>query len=1151
MYASPALADLDNDGDLDVLVGSNSSGISYAYENIGTSSSPSWSAKSSWNAPAVSMVSRPAFADLDNDSDPDLLIGEWGGISYGYENTGSAGAGSNTLFGVAVGGSQKFRVNGLGNLFGGTYNGLTLSSSTDGFTISGGGVAARTLTVSGSDVSINQNLLTTSSPTFAGMTLNGNLGIGTATPSYKLDVQGTGAAGQINAAAGICIAGVCKTAWTDSGIGSSVWTTSGNDIYSSNTGNVGIGTTTPVSKLEIAGLATLTSIPTGTGVSQGALYINPSSYSSSPILQWTAKAAWNRPDIGINAKPTFGDLDGDGDLDLMMGANDGVTYGYENTGTASSPVWTARAGWNSPDIGSYANPAVTDLNGDGKKDLLIGEYGGTISRAYENTGTVSSPVWTRNVAWDMTIVVGGGSDVPAFADLDNDGKIDLMVGTMDGVSFAYQNTGTTSAPVWTANNSWNLPDAGAISVPALADLDGDGDLDALVGTQAGTPIAYENTGTISSPTWAAKPTWNAPYVDSYTGAALADFDHDGDADLMIGGNSGISYGYENTGSVGAASNTLFGVAVGGSQKFRVNGVGNLSGGTYNGLTLTSATDGFTLSGGGVTSRTLTVSGSSVSINQNLLTTSSPTFAGMTLNGNLGIGTTSPTAFLNIKAGTATAGTAPLKFTTGTLLSATEGGAMEFDGTHIYFTTTNAGTRYQLDQQSGTSYSATNGLTLNVAAFELGGTLTRATDIALASNNLTFSGLGNIGIGTTSASYKLDVRGTAAAGQINAEGGLCINGVCKTSWTDSGIGSSVWTTSGNDIYSSNTGNIGIGTTTPVSKLEIAGLATLTSIPTGTGVSQGALYINPASYGSAPIVQWGAKSAWNAPDMGTYAKPAFADLDNDGVLDLMIGSADGTTYGYRNTGTVSSPSWVATSAWNAPSVGSYASPALIDLNNDGKKDLIIGSGDGVSYAYLNTGTVSSPAWTAAPTLNAPDIGSYASPAFIDLDSDGVKDLLIGENFGSSYAYRNTGTVSVPAWTAAPTWNVPSVGIGSTPTAGDLDGDGDYDLMIGSYSGISYCYENIGSVSAPSWQAKPAWNTPDLSSDSAPALADLDNNGVLDLIIGLADGISYAYENTGSVGAASNTLFGVAVGGSQKFRVNGAGSVFGGTYNRPLAK
>lgn len=55
------------------------------------------------------------------------------------------------------------------------------------------------------------------------------------------------------------------------------------------------------------------------------------------------------------------------------------------------------------------------------------------------------------------------------------------------------------------------------------------------------------------------------------------------------------------------------------------------------------------------------------------------------NGNVGIGTTSPTAFLNIKAGTATAGTAPLKFTSGVLLSTPEAGAIEYDGTNLYFT----------------------------------------------------------------------------------------------------------------------------------------------------------------------------------------------------------------------------------------------------------------------------------------------------------------------------------------------------------------------------------------------------------------------------------------------------------------------------------
>jgi hypothetical protein len=68
-------------------------------------------------------------------------------------------------------------------------------------------------------------------------------------------------------------------------------------------------------------------------------------------------------------------------------------------------------------------------------------------------------------------------------------------------------------------------------------------------------------------------------------------------------------------------------------------------------------------------------------------------------GNVGIGVTQ-TAVLHLKAGTATASTAPLKFTSGTLLGTTEGGTIEYNGTHLYFTATDAGTRYQLDQQSG-------------------------------------------------------------------------------------------------------------------------------------------------------------------------------------------------------------------------------------------------------------------------------------------------------------------------------------------------------------------------------------------------------------------------------------------------------------------
>ncbi|HXQ68919.1 MAG TPA: hypothetical protein VN844_00405 [Pyrinomonadaceae bacterium] len=85
------------------------------------------------------------------------------------------------------------------------------------------------------------------------LTMGGSLGLGTTTPSFKLDVQG----GSINSSGGLCIAGDCKTAWNQ--IGGSQWTTSGTTI-NYGAGNVGVGVASPTSKLDVNGTVNATAL---------------------------------------------------------------------------------------------------------------------------------------------------------------------------------------------------------------------------------------------------------------------------------------------------------------------------------------------------------------------------------------------------------------------------------------------------------------------------------------------------------------------------------------------------------------------------------------------------------------------------------------------------------------------------------------------------------------------------------------------------------------------------------------------------------------------------------------------------------------------------------------------------------------------------
>lgn len=261
-----------------------------------------------------------------------------------------------------------------------------------------------------------------------------------------------------------------------------------------------------------------------------------------------------------------------------------------------------------------------------------------------------------------------------------------------------------------------------------------------------------------------------------------------------------------------------------------------------------------------------------------------------------------------------------------------------------------------------------------------------------------------------------------------------------------------------------------------------------------------------------------------DLGTMARPAFADVNGDGLLDLVVGNygyfTPGVTVNARlflflNTGTATQPKfkledsdWLGMSEFT-PNDYDFA-PTFGDLDGDGALDLVVGNNIGGVYVYRNHAGPGQPMnlqrdfdvmWSQMDV-----VGSVSTPILYDLDQDGLIDIIAGERTGYINFFKNNGTPNAPLFHAVP--DIGKIGQIDTRTIYDVAGysvpailntpDGPM-LIVGTQAGTMRSYFISQNLQDTFFLSDPMWGGIDVGSRCHPALADIDNDGILEMAVG----------------------------------------------------
>jgi gliding motility-associated-like protein len=1062
--------DIDGDGKADLVIGNSIMTISIFRNKSSAGSITSDSFDSRVDFIAGSSMRNITIGDIDGDGKPDLAFKTGGNSIYVFKNMSSPGSIGTDSF------SAKIEFNTSGGLSEIAIGDLDCDGKPDLVYLEG----------AGNLVSILRNKISEPIPP----------AITSITPAY----------GPIGTA--VTITG---TNFSTTPVNNIVW-------FGAVQATVTEATTTQLT----------VTVPAGTTYQPITVTVNGlTAYSDAPfnvtfsgthIIDATAFAS--KVDLTTGSSPSYtsiSDIDGDGKADLIVTNNGSNTVSvYRNISTSGS----LSAGSFAPgiDFSTGTNPSCVttgDIDGDGKQDIIVTNWGSSTISIFRNTST-SGSITNGSFAAKVDFATGSDPDDIAVGDIDGDGRPDIaVINIISGTVSIFRNTSSPGSI--TSGSLAARIDFATGSSPtgvAIGDIDGDGKQDIAISNYGSNSVSIfrniSTSGSISAGSF-------APKVDFTTGTnpkgvIINDIDGDGKPDLTVLNYSDMTLSvFRNTSISGSITSGSFDTRIdfttglnpcsftisdiNGDSKPDLSVINN--GDNTVSIFSNTSTSGSITSGSfaakidfisGNNPRNLNVGDLDGDGRQDLIVTNYNINTVSVLQNTISFSVPIPPVITSFTPTSGPIGS--VVAIAGTNFSATAANNIVWFGAVQTTVTAASATELTVTVPTGATYQpitvTVNGLTAYsskpfIVTFP-STQIIDATTLAIKVDFTTEASPNGIAIGDIDCDGKPDL--------VIANTLSDIVSVYRNISTSGSISAGSFSAKVDFATGAFPHGVAIG--------DIDGDGKPDLVVTNFTSNTVSVYRNTSTSGSLSAGSFAVRV-----DLPTGMHPqnvAIGDIDGDGKPDIAVtNNGDDIVSIFRNTtapGSITAGSFAARVDFPTGTGSGPWGIIIRDMDGDDKPDLVVTNNKSNSISvYRNTSTPGSITLSSLFPITAT---TPLGIAIGDIDGDGKPDLVVTYiNYNTVMVIRNTSTSGLISFD-----NRIDLTTGSSPTGvaiGDIDGDGKQDIVISNYGSNSVSiFRNIstpGSISAGSFAAKVDFNTG--LTPSGIAIGDIDGDGKPDLV------------------------------------------------------